>query len=124
MVSSWGWAPRVTRRTSRSPSAASSCDFFDTAVGAADVRHGKPEPDIFLEAARRMDVAPEQCLVFEDAPLGIEAARRAGMRAVALTTSDPDHAFAAYAHVIHVCGDYRNVAVHALAGFLSGQNAG
>ena len=93
-------------------------DFFDAAVGAADVRHGKPEPDIFLEAARRMDVAPEQCLVFEDAPLGIEAARRAGMRAVALTTSDPDHAFSAYAHVIHVCGDYRNMAIYELAELL------
>ena len=93
-------------------------DFFDTAVGAADVRHGKPEPDIFLEAARRMDVAPEQCLVFEDAPLGIEAARRAGMRAVALTTSDPDHDFAGHAHVIHVCSDYRRAAVDALAELL------
>jgi beta-phosphoglucomutase-like phosphatase (HAD superfamily) len=48
---------------------------------------GKPEPDIFLEAARRLGCAPEQCLVFEDAPLGIEAARRAGMGAVAMTTT-------------------------------------
>ena len=86
-------------------------DFFDAAVGAADVSRGKPEPDIFLEAARRMNVTPAQCLVFEDAPLGIEAARRAGMRAVALTTSDPHHDFAACPHVIHVCGDYGNLAV-------------
>lgn len=93
-------------------------DFFDAVVGAADVTRGKPEPDIFLEAARRMNVAPAQCLVFEDAPLGIEAARRAGMRAVALTTSDPDHDFAAYPHVIRVCSDYRNMAVHELAGSL------
>ncbi|MEP7083566.1 MAG: HAD family phosphatase [Betaproteobacteria bacterium] len=82
-------------------------DFFDAAVGAADVKRGKPEPDIFLEAARRLNIAPEQCLVFEDAPLGIEAARRAGMRAVALTTTEPGHDFAAYPHVIRVCGDYR-----------------
>ena len=90
-------------------------DFFDAAVGAADVTRGKPAPDIFLEAARRMGVAPAQCLVFEDAPLGIEAARRAGMRAVALTTSDPDHDFAGYPHVVRVCGNYLDMAVHELA---------
>lgn len=85
-------------------------DFFDAAVGAADVKRGKPEPDIFLEAARRMNVAPPNCVVFEDAPLGIEAARRAGMRAVALSTTEPDHDFAAYPHVLRVCGDYRDLA--------------
>ena len=82
-------------------------EFFDAAVGAADVARGKPEPDIFLEAARRMGVAPRQCIVFEDAPLGIEAARRAGMHAVALTTSEPEHVFASHDHVITVCSDYR-----------------
>ena len=44
-------------------------------------RH-KPDPDIFLEAARRIGIAPEHCLVFEDAEPGLEAARRAGMRAL------------------------------------------
>jgi beta-phosphoglucomutase-like phosphatase (HAD superfamily) len=48
---------------------------------------GKPEPAIFLEAAKRLGFAPSQCVVFEDAPFGIEAARRAGMRAVAITTT-------------------------------------
>ncbi len=48
---------------------------------------GKPEPAIFLEAAKRLGFAPSECVVFEDAPFGIEAARRAGMRAVALTTT-------------------------------------
>ena len=55
-------------------------------VGGDEGLPGKPEPAIFLEVARRLDVAPEHCLVFEDAPLGIEAARRAGMRAVAVCT--------------------------------------
>jgi beta-phosphoglucomutase family hydrolase len=91
-------------------------DFFEAAVGAADVRRGKPEPDIFLEAARRMGVDPEACLVFEDAPLGIEAARRAGMRAVALTTTAPAHAFKEHPHVIHICADYRNAEPAELAG--------
>ena len=48
---------------------------------------GKPEPDIFLEAARRLGVPPAHCIVFEDAPFGIEAARRAGMRSVAVCSS-------------------------------------
>ena len=46
-----------------------------------------PTPAIFLEAARRIGVAPERCIVFEDAPFGIEAARRAGMRAVAVCST-------------------------------------
>jgi HAD superfamily hydrolase (TIGR01509 family) len=54
-------------------------DWFDTIVCAEDTTRHKPEPDVFLEAARRMDVAPETCLVYEDSDLGIEAAKRAGM---------------------------------------------
>lgn len=55
-------------------------DAFDTLVTADDVANGKPAPDIFLEAARRIGVAPEHCLVFEDADLGIAGARAAKMR--------------------------------------------
>ena len=89
-------------------------EFFDAAVGAADVKHGKPEPDIFLEAARRLDVPPEQCVVFEDAPLGIEAALRAGMKAIALTGTHPEHDFGAHPHVIHVCADFRDLSIDTL----------
>ena len=56
-------------------------------VGGDEGLPGKPEPAIFLEAARRIGVPPGACIVFEDAPFGIEAARRAGMRAVAVCTS-------------------------------------
>jgi beta-phosphoglucomutase-like phosphatase (HAD superfamily) len=55
-------------------------------VGGDEGMPGKPEPDIFLEVAKRLRVQPEHCIVFEDAPLGIEAARRAGMRAVGICT--------------------------------------
>jgi beta-phosphoglucomutase-like phosphatase (HAD superfamily) len=48
---------------------------------------GKPDPAIFLEAARRLGCEPSECIVFEDAPFGIEAARRGGMRAVGITTT-------------------------------------
>ncbi len=56
-------------------------------VGGDEGLPGKPEPDLFLEAARRLGLPPEDCIVFEDAPFGIEGARRAGMRAVAICTS-------------------------------------
>lgn len=54
-------------------------EAFDTLVTADDVAHGKPAPDIFLEAARRLGAEPARCIVFEDADAGIEGARRAGM---------------------------------------------
>lgn len=54
-------------------------DYFDTVVTAEDTQRHKPEPDVFLEAARRLGVSPGRCRVYEDSDLGIEAARRAGM---------------------------------------------
>jgi len=56
-------------------------------VGGDEGLAGKPEPAIFLEVARRINATGKNCIVFEDAPFGIEAARRAGMRAVAICTS-------------------------------------
>ena len=61
-------------------------DFFQMIVGADDVSRGKPDPEVFLTAAKLLGIDPELCVVFEDAPLGIEAARRAGMKVVAFTT--------------------------------------
>ena len=80
--------------------------LVDTVTSPADGLRGKPHPDIFAEAARRLGVAPERCLVFEDAPLGIEAARRAGMAAVVMTTTLPASAFAHYPNVIDTLADY------------------
>jgi HAD superfamily hydrolase (TIGR01509 family) len=54
-------------------------DWFEVVVTAEDTERHKPEPDVFLETARRMMVEPSACLVFEDSDLGIEAARRANM---------------------------------------------
>ncbi len=55
-------------------------DWFEIVLTAEDTLNHKPEPDVFLESARRMQIAPDRCLVFEDSDLGIEAARRAGMQ--------------------------------------------
>ena len=56
--------------------------LFATIITPADVTRGKPAPDMFLLAAERMGVAPQNCLVFEDGKLGIEAAEAAGMKTV------------------------------------------
>lgn len=55
-------------------------DFFPVVVTAEDTVKHKPEPEVFLEVAKRLDVSPELCCVFEDADLGIEAAKRGGMK--------------------------------------------
>jgi beta-phosphoglucomutase-like phosphatase (HAD superfamily) len=78
-------------------------------VGGDEGLPGKPEPAIFLEVARRLGVPPQQCLVFEDAPLGIEAARRAGMRAVAVCTGHRADELAA-AHVLASIDHYTGLA--------------
>jgi beta-phosphoglucomutase family hydrolase len=57
-------------------------DWFDAMVVAEDTTRHKPEPDVFLEAARRLQVPPAACVVFEDTDIGLEAARRAGMASV------------------------------------------
>ena len=57
-------------------------DWFPVVVAAEDTTRHKPEPDVFWEAARRLGVTAAQCTVYEDTDLGLEAARRAGMRGV------------------------------------------
>lgn len=61
--------------------------LFDAEVTGDAVERGKPAPDIFLAAARRLDIAPAACVVLEDAPAGIAAAHAAGMRAVCVPNS-------------------------------------
>jgi len=61
--------------------------YFKEIVDASHVKHCKPDPEIYTLAARRLGLPPSQCLVFEDAIAGIQAAKAAGMRVVAITTS-------------------------------------
>ena len=63
--------------------------FFDAIACGDDVTHGKPAPDIFLLAAQRLHLPPADCLVIEDAHVGLEAARRAGMATLAVATTNP-----------------------------------
>jgi sugar-phosphatase len=61
---------------------------FHAVVGVDQVERGKPDPSIYLHAARLLGVSPDQCLVFEDSPTGVRAARAAGMCVVAVSVSD------------------------------------
>jgi beta-phosphoglucomutase len=61
--------------------------FLDAVVSADEVGRGKPDPAIFLEAARRLGLPPSRCVVVEDAPAGLEAARRAGMTSIGVLSS-------------------------------------
>jgi len=62
--------------------------YFDAIVSGADLP-GKPRPDVFLKAARLVGIPPKACLVIEDAVPGVQAARNAGMKCIAVTTSNP-----------------------------------
>ena len=63
--------------------------LFDAVVCGDDVANGKPAPDVFLLAANRLGLEPAGCLVIEDAHVGIEAAHRAGMKVLAVATTNP-----------------------------------
>jgi beta-phosphoglucomutase len=61
--------------------------FFGALVAGEDVRQGKPDPEVFLTAAQRLGVPPSRCVVVEDAPVGIQAARAAGIACIGLLTT-------------------------------------
>ena len=63
-------------------------DAFDAVADGNDISHSKPHPEVFLVAAERLGLPPDECVVVEDAPAGIEAARRAGMAVFGIGTPD------------------------------------
>jgi len=62
-------------------------EWFDAVITGDDVTRKKPDPQIYLVTAERLGISPARCVVFEDAPAGVEAAKAAGMRCVAVTSS-------------------------------------
>ena len=72
----------VRRLVTRTLEALGITDWFAAVVAAEDTARHKPEPDVFLEAARRIGAEPAACTVYEDTDIGLEAARRAGMTPV------------------------------------------
>jgi sugar-phosphatase len=73
---------------------------FHAVVSADEVERGKPDPSIYLLAARKLDVSPDDCLVFEDSPTGVRAARAARMRVVAIPSAGTRFAADAQPHLL------------------------
>ncbi len=89
-------------------------EMFEVNVCGRDLAHGKPDPEIFLLAAAGLKLAPSQCIVLEDAPAGIEAARACGMRSIGVARLD-DAAGLRAAHADLVVTSLDEVPVQALA---------
>lgn len=96
--------------------------YFNRIVGAAEVRRGKPDPEIYLKVAAELGHAPERCLVFEDAMSGLEAARRAGMKAIALTTSHSAGEFSGMPGVAHIIEDFSRLTPESALSHLNGNH--
>lgn len=80
--------------------------YFSTIVSAHDVTISKPDPEVFLKAAEQLRIAPEDCLIFEDAPKGVEAALNAGMSCIVLTTMHGKEDFQDYPNILRIVADY------------------
>ena len=88
--------------------------YFSAIVSANDVEYSKPDPETYLKAAALLQIAPDDCLVFEDAPKGVEAALNAGMQSVVLTTMHEKDEFSQYPNVIHFIEKYSNAFIQKL----------
>lgn len=82
--------------------------YFDAIVSADDVVNSKPDPETFTKGATLLGVNINECIVFEDAPKGVEAAKNAGMQAIALTTMHTANEFKGYDNIIGFIEDYNN----------------
>ncbi|MDQ6762029.1 MAG: HAD family phosphatase [Bacteroidota bacterium] len=80
--------------------------FFKAIVSANDVATSKPDPETFIKCAELLGVNPGDCIVFEDAPKGVEAAQIAGMKTVVLTTMHCAEEFTKYNNVLEFIPDY------------------
>jgi len=90
-------------------------DWFDVVITGDDVTRKKPDPQIYTLAAARLGLEPERCVVFEDAPVGVEAAVAAGCRCIAVTSTVEAHELAAADLVVGSLAEVSLARVEALA---------
>ena len=93
--------------------------YFEATVAGDEVTRCKPDPEIYLTAAAKLGLDACECVVFEDAEAGIEAAKRAGMKVVALATTF-DRAFLATTDADMIIGDFRDISVEQLRTLVEG----
>ena len=80
--------------------------YFPVVISADDVQRSKPDPETFVLAAEQLGVKPEDCIVFEDNPKGVEAALNGGMKAVVITTMHTKEEFDDLPNILKFIGDY------------------
>ena len=85
--------------------------YFKAIVSADDVVTSKPDPETFIKAAILMGVEPSNCIVFEDAPKGVEAAENAGMKCVVITTMHSAEEFSHYNNIVCFAEDYTSLRI-------------
>lgn len=90
--------------------------LFGSVIDASQVTKGKPDPEVFLKVAEELGVEPGHCIVFEDSPTGAEAARRAGMQAVIISTTHLEEEFSHFEHVMVVIPDFTKISIETLLG--------
>lgn len=83
--------------------------YFDAIVSADDVKDSKPNPETYLKCAAALNIEPKDCLVFEDAPKGVEAALNAGMESVVITLMHEKEDFNKYPNIVSFIKDYRGL---------------
>lgn len=93
--------------------------YFQTVVDAGQVTKGKPDPEVFLRVAHRLHCPIEQCIVFEDSPVGVATALNAGCKAIVVTTTHTAEEFEAYPNVVKFISDYTELDLAEVLGFLA-----
>jgi HAD superfamily hydrolase (TIGR01509 family) len=88
--------------------------YFGAIITADDVSVSKPNPEVFLKCADKLGAAYENCIVFEDSPKGVEAARNAGMKAVVIKTYHSEEEFAHFDNVLMLVDDYTDMQLQQL----------
>jgi beta-phosphoglucomutase len=89
-------------------------EYFQALISADDVKKSKPDPETFLKCAQKLKFEPKNCIVFEDAPKGVESALNAGMRCVVLTILHGEHEFISSSSILGFVKDYNDPLVQGL----------
>lgn len=83
--------------------------YFEALISADDVIKSKPDPETFLKCAAQLKISPEDCLVFEDAPKGVESAMNAGMETIVITLMHEKEEFSQYPNINGYIKDFREL---------------
>lgn len=85
--------------------------YFHSVLHSGDVKHGKPDPEVFLKSAHNLGVSPKDCVVFEDSVIGAETALNAGCQSVIVTTTHAEQEFNKFSNIIRFIDDYQGLTI-------------